>query len=148
MLTRRTLALARLRGLLPRTARGWALSALAVLYAAAVLVAFFSADVGAGVVLAVNAGALIVVSPFGVRGFLTLAGRLRWHQYGPWARVGLACLYLAGWLVPPVWLWLTASDAMRARRAEVAARPARIAEMERALGLDRPRADTPDTTPA
>lgn len=141
MLTRRALALARLRGWAPTTPRGWALFALAALYAAAVLVAaVWSADVGAGLVFATNAGCL----GLGGRDFLTLAGRLHWRRYGPWARVGLVCCYLAGWVMSPAWLGLVADDALRTRRAEMAARPARIAALERELGLAHP----PDPPPA
>jgi hypothetical protein len=131
MITKRALYLARMRGYVPRTWRGWALVACGALYLVALVASLSSQDTGATIVLVVN-GALAVTN------WRAYTSWTHWRQRGTWARVGIVTLYLLGWVVPVIVFWTAARDARISVRAEIAQRTARIAALERELGLDGP----------
>lgn len=146
MLTRRALRVARLRGWLPSTFKGWALVIVALAYIASIIGNSIINGAGDGVVLGVNV-ALIVLD---ARAWASLGGLVTWSRLGTWARIGLVLLLCTGWIVPGIVLWRLAVRAHRAQvaawQAEQAARPARIAALERDLGmtsLDRPQPPQP-----
>ena len=66
----------------------------------------------------------------------TLAGLVRWGRLSAWQRVLVALLYLLGYVVPPIVIVRGVQQVWRARQAQLAARPAQIAQLERELGLD------------
>lgn len=132
MLTRRALAISRMRGWVPSTWRGWALVALIVAW----LAGFIASQLTNGSALS---GWLLIGSTVGclavdARAFVTLGGRLHWRRMPMWARIGLAVLYV-GCLMPAVYAVTSARDGRRAYRQGITARAQRIAQLERELGL-------------
>jgi hypothetical protein len=130
MLTRRTLAILRMRSLLPTTVRTLALLAGAVLY---VLAWVFAGDTGAWLCLLSNLVLAVGAWPL----YSTLAGLVHWDRLTWWQRLLVALKYLLGYVVPPIIIWRGLRQAWRARRDALAAQPAQIARLERDLGLDR-----------
>jgi hypothetical protein len=128
MLTHRALALLRLRQLVPTSGRTWTLLGGALLYVAAWI---FAGDTGATLALLCNV--LLAIGAWDV--YRTLGGLVTWRRLRWWQAVLVALLYAAGYLVPPVIILRGLSQAWRARREALAARPGQIAELEKDLGL-------------
>lgn len=123
----------------PTGLMGWALVACGVAYVLALVLAFAGATgAGADVVIGVNVGLVVLAW----RNYWTLAGLVSWRRLGTWARIGLALVYLLGWVTPGIVLVRLAILAHRAHQAELEAMPERIAELERDLGIGQPPADS------
>jgi hypothetical protein len=136
MLTKRAWWLAVRAGYVPHTWRGWLLVACAALYVVALVASFANQDTGASLVLVVNVALALTSWP-------AYTSWAHWGQRGGWARVGIVLLFCLGWVVPAIVFWTAARDARVARRVEAAERTARIAALERELGLEGPRSGQP-----
>jgi hypothetical protein len=113
MLTRRALAILRMRSLIPRTARTLALLAGALLYVLAWLLA---GQAGAWLALACN----LVLAVFAWPVYSTLGGLVRWDRLTWGKRVLVGLVFLLGYVAPVLVIWRGFRASWRARRDALA----------------------------